>query len=928
MSEPILLGERLRIEVPNLKPTSGGTHDAVAWIAEKDQISGSKINLLNIGTRHCHFGKLTTNAASDICELVSFKTAEGLNMLRHDSNSSGVDEVLRYGVAYTLRCLTRSKAGGRYLSPNNDALAWDRHAEALRTDVSKAQKKAEAEDDGNDPEPINEMFRVIHLVATNMRRDWQEDLQAAGNPLVPTSRFGLVNEKRLKLGKPAFVASNKTGTALTFVPELGQLCVFIVRRVQLDEILNANGLLSSSPVTSKDSNFDSDEDERDARRRSSSAAPNGQPMPAAVVQCQTYSHNQWVARKGDSHFVTVDNSPIKNCKDFVPWWTGDGLGHWRVSVDANDNDGDGDVTTDHEGWMYGTSYNRMFHPTNASTTSISNHKYRIRKWELLDAIKLQEYHPILGTGSGELNVPRWRIHQDDVNGGSGIGGVMNKFNSNSVTANGDGGGEGEGGVGGRNENHDDGGFQHAPLTPSKPTLATAGAEQDKALELEYMSLKQGDASLKKTHVQNLKGWEGDTFEKLDQDGDGSISLQEFKALAVKTGVVQLQQSSVTTSADISTVWAGQALLPPCPTWEGRVVITNKWNDSNDSIIDYAVDQAILMGSLVVEGVQLGDKKIADVSSSLAADFPGESKGESKRNKMGGKKHNNKKKEEKRKKIEERKKKEDDVSNGRQFVYAKCTLNVNTKKMELTVDGDDRKNIIIDIHKSGLSIDSIKEEIVAERSLKKDVRIQSTNDYDSYVKTIAKLQERRKNLPPNNKSAKKKINIQIDEQLLLKNKERYQMLGRQKQQGWLRLRLRLEDEKHYELIFSPIEDVSSFFISDNENEIGKKENYQNHYEICRSILIDSMQDTYEMREIISNDLQIVMSKLASMKQFTTTNGAVDIFNQFSQETKGMGEIDERINSYQKQQRQVLQNIKHKIQEIQDGNLVSRRWMLLV
>ena len=155
-----------------------------------------------------------------------------------------------------------------------------------------------------------------------------------------------------------------------------------------------------------------------------------------------------------------------------------------------------------------------------------------------------------------------------------------------------------------------------------------------------------------------------------------------------------------------------------------------------------------------------------------------------------------------------------------------------------------------------------------------------------------------------------------------------MLGRQKQQVWLRLRLRLEDEKHYELIFSPIEDVSSFFISDNENEIGKKENYQNHYEICRSILIDSMQDTYEMREIISNDLQIVMSKLASMKQFTTTNGAVDLFNQFSQETKGMGEIDERINSYQKQQRQVLQNIKHKIQEIQDGNLVSRWWLLLV
>ena len=73
--------------------------------------------------------------------------------------------------SYALRCLTRSKAGGRYLSPNNDNLAWDRHGEALRTDATKNSKQAEEEDEGNDPAHHNEMFRVIHLVASKPAKD-------------------------------------------------------------------------------------------------------------------------------------------------------------------------------------------------------------------------------------------------------------------------------------------------------------------------------------------------------------------------------------------------------------------------------------------------------------------------------------------------------------------------------------------------------------------------------------------------------------------------------------------------------------------------------------------------------------------------------------------------------------------------------------
>ena len=137
-------------------------------------------------------------------------------------------------------------------------------------------------------------------------------------------------------------------------------------------------------------------------------------------------------------------------------------------------------------------------------------------------------------------------------------------------------------------------------------------------------------------------------------------------------------------------------------------------------------------------------------------------------------------------------------------------------------------------------------------------------------------------PSSSHSAKSKLNQQIDEQINNKIKQRDQMLGRLPQQGWLRLRLNSSNDTtgQEELIFSPIEQESSFFSSENESEIGKRENYQTNYEKVRSVIIDSMADTQEMRLVIHQELEVVMSKLASMKQFTTTNGAADLFAQFN------------------------------------------------
>ena len=530
MSEPILLGERVRIEVPNATPTSGNKHDAMAWTAQKNKKSGNKFNVLSIGTKHSHFAQLTANVGSELCDLVSFKTKDGSNVLHHDSSSSDQDDVLRYGVAYALRCLTRSKAGGRYLSPNNDNLAWDRHGEALRTDATKNSKQAEEEDEGNDPAHHNEMFRVIHLVASNMLRDWQEDVQAAGNPLVPTSRFGLVHEGRLEAGKPAFVAASADGTTLQFVADLGPLCVFVIQRVSLEVVLNANDLLSSEPVTEntdstgykRNASFVGESKEEDGRSSSisSSASTSNNELPTEFIECQSYSYSQWVARKNDLHFCTVDNQPMKMCKKFVTWWTADGLSHWRVALDAIDNDGDGEISTDMEGWMYGSSFSRMFHKKNPSVTPTSNHKYRIRKWEKVEDAKYQEWHPRLGTSAGELNVPRWRINKD-------ISSNSNNTEEDNTegTTNG-----GQTTTTNDEEDDDDGGFQHAPLTPSphKKGRSDTQVAHDDALELAYLSLAQSNGTVTKADVVDLPGWEEGKFEAMDQDGDGNVTLDEFK----------------------------------------------------------------------------------------------------------------------------------------------------------------------------------------------------------------------------------------------------------------------------------------------------------------------------------------------------------------------------------------------------------------
>ena len=88
----------------------------------------------------------------------------------------------------------------------------------------------------------------------------------------------------------------------------------------------------------------------------------------------------------------------------------------------------------------------------------------------------------------------------------------------------------------------DNGFQHADIHEALATgeeeTVVQQAVDDEALELAYQSLvhnnneggggEEGEGELREHHVQGLKGFENGEFKELDTDGDGTVTLEEFK----------------------------------------------------------------------------------------------------------------------------------------------------------------------------------------------------------------------------------------------------------------------------------------------------------------------------------------------------------------------------------------------------------------
>ena len=99
----------------------------------------------------------------------------------------------------------------------------------------------------------------------------------------------------------------------------------------------------------------------------------------------------------------------------------------------------------------------------------------------------------------------------------------------------------------------DNGFQHADIHVSGEEETVVAAVDDEALELAYQSLVHNnnegeggeEGELREHHVQGLKGFENGEFKELDTDGDGTVTLEEFKKHAREKQLVNSKHTPAT-----------------------------------------------------------------------------------------------------------------------------------------------------------------------------------------------------------------------------------------------------------------------------------------------------------------------------------------------------------------------------------------------
>ena len=183
------------------------------------------------------------------------------------------------------------------------------------------------------------------------------------------------------------------------------------------------------------------------------------------------------------------------------------------------------------------------------------------------------------------------------------------------------------------------------------------------------------------------------------------------------------------------------------------MITNKWKDSGTNVQDYAVLAEMLAAYVEVDGNSStgGDTKNTDEEQKEEA---------TKKNSDGKEKKKSKRKKDKKKSKKDqegdKEKNENLISNGRPYLFGELSIDIATSVLRIAVTTNTKegagteKVIEINLKERGRSIASIPEQTVAHNSLEESIRNQAQQEFDTSCQSIADLQERRKNLPPNNK----------------------------------------------------------------------------------------------------------------------------------------------------------------------------------
>jgi hypothetical protein len=261
MSDALLLGERLEV-----------------WSTARPELCwGSKKDKRGLFSAENHYLHGRTKEELSLRDLISFKGSQG----EQTDGSEDYDDIVRYSKDYTIRCLTESKVGGRFLT------AAGNHGVFCTTNADVATDRG-----------FNKSVLFKIKSASESTRG-----------ITAKSMFA---EEVYATAKVVFESSQSPGKFLTVAASgniitLEGLCarsIFVIKRAHLPQYLTKSG-----------EDF-------------------GKSKDGVVYECQKKIATGWVARSSTEHFIDSHGQPLGT----IP--THDGLGMWRVQLrDGTDSQG-------------------------------------------------------------------------------------------------------------------------------------------------------------------------------------------------------------------------------------------------------------------------------------------------------------------------------------------------------------------------------------------------------------------------------------------------------------------------------------------------------------------------------------------------------------------------------------------------------------
>ena len=258
MAGHLLLGERLEI----WSVAEKGKQQPLVWGSLK-----TKRGLFGVDQHYLHGKKHEDITLGD---LMAIKGSQG----EQTDGTEDYDDIVRFSKDYTIRCLTHSKVGGRFLTTSSGAPVFS----TTTCDVAR---------DGGFNKAVLFKIRASNETSRGLTAKSMFAEEVYANTKV-------VFESTAAPGKFISITSKGSGIGLE---GLSSRSIFVIKRANLSKYL-----------TNSDDSFGKLNHE------------------GIMWECHKKSGGSWVARSHEEHFVNVHGKPLQTVPTF------DGLGMWRVHL--------------------------------------------------------------------------------------------------------------------------------------------------------------------------------------------------------------------------------------------------------------------------------------------------------------------------------------------------------------------------------------------------------------------------------------------------------------------------------------------------------------------------------------------------------------------------------------------------------------------